>query len=708
MKVMMRKRTIYIYLLIAAMASSVYFQPHRYLLTSLQPFLAFSAEKQEHFMALQIASPFHDDNNSKTEQSLNDNESIRRNAVNEGGPLSWQRALDDSPSNPHSTATTTTTNPASYALWSSTQNDDIRSWGCALTQTPFIFVHIGKAGGGSIRRRIAAAAFNYSRRTKYWYDNSKDNSYYIIRQNNKNNNNNNRIGEFHSEPATNTTPTNKNNTMQFTELKAYFCNSGHLQFMPLKQHDSFEGTRVCTASTPIGQALACPEYYAFNANTKHCGGDKVNDRESANIVYTGHNGFGTELHWLPVPFLQDWWQTRWANTRRGTNSPKHTLPSNITSNNHNKKIRMIDHGRFIANQWQRLDGVHAFCGNRTLPRVMEPGRRRRNEKQKAQLEKCVQSEKIISKIDQAVRRVILDQPKHDPETTIQSNNSQKTAEAIRHGRAWSAVYASLPVLRVVMVREPFSWFASHYAWKDLRRKGVPCDNVAFATAGAGYFSFYKKLSRKNNTQRSENEVSFNRTTTKKNDNNGHENKTKIYFTGNKYNDDQYVEHQDEAPGWVVRLALDHIYQLCGSDCRVRHFQRQATLTELVAQAEANLRHAFCVVGILEHGQEVYFDMIARRVEYLQNISRPIEKDKESSPLLLLQQHQRQQHDQPFHLHSTVGHDERCKQKFRGDPKFQQALTDGSPEVAALIHLYEVAVQVNQFQQDELNQCRPPT
>lgn len=38
----------------------------------------------------------------------------------------------------------------------------IRKWGCNITDTPLIFVHIGKAGGGNIRARFSASALNYN------------------------------------------------------------------------------------------------------------------------------------------------------------------------------------------------------------------------------------------------------------------------------------------------------------------------------------------------------------------------------------------------------------------------------------------------------------------------------------------------------------------------------------------------------------------
>ena len=42
------------------------------------------------------------------------------------------------------------------------QTTPIRSWGANLTTTPLIFVHIGKAGGGTIRARFAAARPNFA------------------------------------------------------------------------------------------------------------------------------------------------------------------------------------------------------------------------------------------------------------------------------------------------------------------------------------------------------------------------------------------------------------------------------------------------------------------------------------------------------------------------------------------------------------------
>ena len=40
---------------------------------------------------------------------------------------------------------------------------EIRRWGCNRTETPLIFVHIGKSGGGIVGSRIEASSLNYTK-----------------------------------------------------------------------------------------------------------------------------------------------------------------------------------------------------------------------------------------------------------------------------------------------------------------------------------------------------------------------------------------------------------------------------------------------------------------------------------------------------------------------------------------------------------------
>ena len=62
----------------------------------------------------------------------------------------------------------------------SDKDASIRSWGCNITATPFLFVHIGKAGGGNVRRRIASAALNVTRNASSWREARLDNHYYPV------------------------------------------------------------------------------------------------------------------------------------------------------------------------------------------------------------------------------------------------------------------------------------------------------------------------------------------------------------------------------------------------------------------------------------------------------------------------------------------------------------------------------------------------
>jgi len=141
----------------------------------------------------------------------------------------------------------------------------IRSWGCSLHQTPFVFVHLGKAGGGTIRRRIAASALNYDFEAQDWRKSQFPQSYYPIQGTNG------------------------------TIVKALFENSKHpshrLAGPPLST--TYEGCSACWATTPIGHVLTCPD---------------KNVESHSRVVYVGHNYVGTEFHWLPTSYWQSWWK----------------------------------------------------------------------------------------------------------------------------------------------------------------------------------------------------------------------------------------------------------------------------------------------------------------------------------------------------------------------------------------------------------------
>ena len=179
-----------------------------------------------------------------------------------------------------SSSTTTSSSPSS--------SNNIRRWGCHITATPFIFVHIGKAGGGSIRRRIAVTALGYDarlRKGKNWSKASADNSFYpLIRRRRR---------------QRQTTTDGGGESLHYNVT---FCNSYFHNFRPGGQQaaKTFEGTMPCTAGTAIGQAIACPDKFRPNYMQRpNCGDSNPASMKAAFVAYTGHNYFGAEIHWLP-------------------------------------------------------------------------------------------------------------------------------------------------------------------------------------------------------------------------------------------------------------------------------------------------------------------------------------------------------------------------------------------------------------------------
>lgn len=343
----------------------------------------------------------------------------------------------------------------------------VRHWGCGLTATPFVFVHIGKAGGGSMRRAIARAGHNLTEtHRKSW---AEGNQYFT------------------------TSAADEEDFIRF-------CNSGHVQHWP-DRRGSYEGTQECAAMTPYGQALACPEWtYMIEG---HC-------RENAKVVYVGHNGFGSDIHWLPRDVLAKWW---WGNA---SSSP----PGDLR------------HPCWFSPAWQAGNSKRC-CG--------QPGSRK---EWRDTFEKCWAP--LADEIDGA-------------------------AVVVGDGidKSYSDVYASLPTLRAVVLREPFSWLQSKYFWHkpDVGSGGddgrlLSCAEAFSDTSGPG------------------------------------------------------VE-------WLAVQALALLYDLCGPDCSVRYEAGVSGLETLEVQAEENLRNAFAVVGLVEDASNFIW-MLDRRVEYLNMVLEDVE------------------------------------------------------------------------------------
>lgn len=140
---------------------------------------------------------------------------------------------------------------------------------------------------------------------------------------------------------------------------------------------------------------------------------------------------------------------------------------------------------------------------------------------------------------------------------------------------------------------------------------------------------------------------------------------------------------EAAEGWANNRAILYILYLCGEHCLGGYAAGTMSIADLEQQAAYNLRHSFAVVGLL-HKSDEFYDMVSRRVSYMNTALNP--KVKGSS-------------------HSSGNGEEmiRCKAVYE-DETFQNRLMQLSPAIAAINRLYQVAVEVNAFQKQELDQC----
>ena len=457
------------------------------------------------------------------------------------------------------------------------QDESIRSWGCGRNETPLIFVHIGKAGGGNVRRRIAASALNVTRSSKQWRHSHVDQHYYPSHQQ--------------------------------QQHHAKFCSSGRHRHLPIVTKSYERYSQRCTAETPLGHVLACPEIF-----NEQCRPYDPTDQASAHLVYVGHNFLGTELHWLPIPYLQEWWQNQWAAAAAAA------LATNKSQ----------DDDRVIS-KFKTLDGVQPWCKHLPRPLHFVGDQHSDNE-----YWDCAQ-QYLEPEADALARE------------TLQQTFGVDILELPQHrGRAYGQIYASLPVIRVTILREPISWLLSKWSWHKLgtaKYNTMPCDDIDLATRIV------------------------------------HEHMDGI---GEHDNDHVRALHNFTRPGWVRIMSLQYIMYLCGEDCYTRWETpvTETTLAEIEAQAAYNLRNSFAVVGLL-HQQDAFFEMLHERVQYVD-----------------------------FHLdHAGIfgggDHESRknryCQERFQSK-QFQLELVAASPELQALIRLYAIGVQVNRVHMQELETC----
>lgn len=481
----------------------------------------------------------------------------------------------------------------------------IRKWGCARNETPFIFVHIGKAGGGSVRARMAAAALDYNR--SGWHRTHEDDHYYYPIYANHN------VEE-------------KDGTVLKRFMhKAKFLSSKHSNYIhpdhPEFHGDfAYEGHGPCGAATPIGQAVACPVESTYCIDHDQ----DVFSEARCDLVYMGHNLLGSELHWLPTKYLVQWWKsTSWGVQGEEANGDalgdmiqnRHIAVSHIKWPVHPKVAEIV--GEENVPTLNCNEGPYTY---RPFLRAYK---------------QCFQPKEKV--VDTVTRHIVRDEDR------------SSTNESSLH-LAYARMMASMPVMRVTVLRDPFSWLSSKFFWIDPHHLG----NGTIVISDSG--------------------------------NPGRNKKRK---------DDWEAKHGAPVPvvkcddleaavaGWASNRAMSYIFYLCGEHCIGGWADGSMTLDDLEKQGAYNLRNSFAVVGLLNKTDDFY-KMVSQRVFYMDTSLNPEVDGKK---------------------HTIPGTPEvlRCREKFQMK-EFQDALLERSPSISALFRLYKVAIEVNEFQARELAEC----
>ena len=486
------------------------------------------------------------------------------------------------------------------ALPVSFDTTSIRKWGCNMNATPFIFVHIGKAGGGGVRARFAASALNYSKVRGGWFAAPKDKTYYY--------------------------PVYDSADGQ-TLYKGRFATSRLPNWLPpsLQQYRgdfTWETIGNCSARTPLGQAVGCPWETDLCLDPGNSTINRSNNRR-CDLVCMGHNVIGNELHWLPSLYLKDWWEKHMQ-----------AITTTWSASSHSNTVDVLAKAILFRNQpvaadkpWKALLETNIYLATTTTIKMECPDAPHTYNVTKhipsSYFEQCTQPKSQV--VDQWSDQIF------GTGTTSFVGGPAHTATL-----HYAHMISTLPVTRVTVVREPFSWLLSKFFWHGEHYR----QNMT--------------------TVKTYNGRNVNRNGTIECDN--------LQEAGNG--------------GWAATRSITYMVYLCGEHCWAGG--QLLSLEDIEIQAAYNLRNSFAVVGLLQDTPGFY-EMVRQRVYYMDTRLNP---------------------DVVGKTHSTknLGKEvERCREIYRS-PDFQNKLMEQAPEVAAMIRLYKIALEVNAFQKKELESC----
>jgi len=573
----------------------------------------------------------------------------------------------------------------------------IREWGCDRTETPLIFVHNGKMGGGAVRARLAASAINFNRTSETWNQPYSDRHYYPIR---KENGNRKSVGD----------PSRKGKKIR----KGKFCNSKYPHYTMIHPRDllrkpTFEGSQFCNATTPFGIAIACPHPYKksrenllalisrrdkkvskkqygqkstkkttkahyLSLDCRKCDDDYYLDEDfyfdnvsseynaaapvviplpktrnifnpksdphpghTCDIVLASHTNIGSELHWLPPRYLKEHW---WDNSIYGRDS----------NGDH-------DYSNELEKYWATLLDDRHHRRRQLMRKVKEANDGPSNgEQEDTSTRWCPSGYYPKTKKMLVEKEMKYDRPSTEEEylgayETCGITLAQKADKVFRNrfypsdadysGKPqklnYSPFYASMPLHRITLMRDPWSWVVSKFFWHKLDKFRHKRSSLPCEdlTLPSGY-------------------------------------EHRDPFTGRQL-------------GWCESFSMFSLMKLCGNDCHIRYENKMMSLEEIEDQVESNLRNAFSVVGLLNE-TESFYDMITDRIDYVNLTYNPEIVGTD-------------------HATKKTIENIACKKLFEKDEKFRESVRQRVPAFAALERIYHVAVEVNRFQKQELQQCR---
>ncbi len=583
----------------------------------------------------------------------------------------------------------------------------IRSWGCDRTETPLIFVHNGKSGGGAIRARLAAAAQNVTRGS--WHNAKADEHFYPI------------LDQFKTPAAT---PYTVDDNKTINIRKGNFCNSQYPHYVsmphikaPLAQ-STFEGRRVCNATTPLGIAVACHHPYRasqghqgraggirmrhyVNANCKQCDDDYYLEKDYYFVDYSSRSRSRTVIKetldsnaTLSGRRLGDKRNKsggrrkktrRWGRTPKFSESrldPLQDPPPGSTCDavfaghlNIGSELTWLP-PRYLKHHWWDKSEFEASNTKLLEPfweRLLDDRKRRRtklriaamdhNKIERTNIEPqkdfetgrwCPEGYKYMNQTlyDRPSTKFELDAAYETCSRPLAEDADRAFREVFSSSTNYSPFYASMPVHRVTMMRDPWSWIISKFFWHQLNtyvppeRRALPCFDVTTPII----------IQKKNSTRLGKTDVA-----------------------------PLDPLDPDRELGWVEQFSLLFLIKLCGDDCRIRYENGMMTLQEIEEQVSSNLRNAFSVVGIL-HEQDSFYDMLTDRIQYVDMGLHPnMTGEKHATPK----------------SRANLA----CKELFGTNETFRESVRQQVPAFATLERMYHLGIRVNQFQKEELKQCK---